>query len=62
MKIISNKKYKELLQIKGYYDGDNADNEYFKQIAAQLVSNKQQFSVGCIDDGETESAAQGAEI
>lgn len=37
MKIISNKKYKELLQIKGYYDGDNADNEYFKQIAAQLV-------------------------
>ena len=24
-------------QIKGYYDGDNADNEYFKQIAAQLV-------------------------
>ena len=37
MKIISNKKYEQLLQIKGYYDGNNADNEYFKQIAAQLV-------------------------
>ena len=37
MKIISNKEYNRLLQIKGYYDGDNADNEYFKQIAAQLV-------------------------
>ena len=37
MKIISNKKYEQLLQIKGYYDGNNAENEYFKQIAAQLV-------------------------
>ena len=26
----------DLRSVKGYYDGNNADNEYFKQIAAQL--------------------------
>ena len=44
MKFVSNQKYRELNdkarladELKGYYDGNNADNEYFKRIAAQLV-------------------------
>lgn len=44
MKFVSNQKYRELNdkarladELKGYYDGNNADNEYFKRIDAQLV-------------------------
>lgn len=44
MKFVSNQKYRELNdkarladELKGYYDGNNADNEYFKRIAAQFV-------------------------
>ena len=33
-----------------------------EEIATQLVSDKQQFSVGRVDDGEAERAPQGAEI
>ena len=36
MKIISSKKYQELVQLKGYYDGENASNEYLQHIARQL--------------------------
>ena len=36
MKIISTKKYQELVQLKGFYDGENASNEYLQHIARQL--------------------------
>ena len=36
MKIISSKKYQELVQLKGFYDGENASNEYLQHIARQL--------------------------
>lgn len=40
MKIISSKKYQELVQLKGYYDGENASNEYLQHIAKQLSGLK----------------------
>ena len=36
MKIISSKKYQELIQLKGFYDGENASNEYLQHITRQL--------------------------
>ena len=36
MKILRDKEYRELVQIKGYYDGNNADNEYLQTLARQL--------------------------
>lgn len=36
MKILSTKKYQELVQLKGFYDGENASNEYLQHIARQL--------------------------
>lgn len=36
MKIISTKKYQELVQLKGFYDGENVSNEYLQHIARQL--------------------------
>ena len=47
MKILSNKTYlqmtekvQEAEQIKGFYDGDNAENEYLRKIAAQMKGIK----------------------
>ena len=40
MRILSNKKYAQLVQAKGYYDGENAKNEYLQRLAAQLTGLK----------------------
>ena len=41
MKILTNKRYRALVEeVKGYYGGDNTQNEYLQRIAAQLTGLK----------------------
>jgi len=41
MKILTNKRYQSLInEIKGYYGGDNSQNEYLQRISAQLTGLK----------------------